>query len=97
MELRSPTKIDALVEIRTWDKIAIHQYVAAKVDRILRGQPVNPGIRSLDKPDDRDGSLGNITDFPNAKRTQFVSGTSRKKVINQVETERFPEWAANHN
>lgn len=91
LERRSPPTFDALVEIRTWDRVAIHQDVAATVDRILRGQPVSPSMRSLDTPIGRDSNSRHAVGFSGASRTQFVSGISRKRVIEHRESESFLE------
>lgn len=46
-ERRSPPTFDILVEIQGWDRVAIHDDVGEVVDRILRGFPVAPEIRTL--------------------------------------------------
>ena len=39
LERKAPPTFDVLVEIQSWDKVAVHQDVAVVVDSILRGQP----------------------------------------------------------
>jgi stage III sporulation protein SpoIIIAA len=48
LERKSPPTFDVVVEIQSWDKVAVHDNVAKVVDAILRGWPVAPEIRSAD-------------------------------------------------
>ncbi len=45
LERKAPPSFDAVVEIQTWDRVAIHHDVAETVDGLLRGSPVSPEIR----------------------------------------------------
>ena len=45
LERKAPPSFDAVVEIQTWDRVAIHHDVAETVDGRLRGSPVSPEIR----------------------------------------------------
>ena len=47
-ERRSPPTFDILVEIQGWSQVAVHTDVANVVDRMLRGFPVAPEIRTVD-------------------------------------------------
>jgi stage III sporulation protein SpoIIIAA len=47
LERKAPPTFDVLVEIQTWDKVAVHADVARTVDAVLRGRPVTPEIREL--------------------------------------------------
>lgn len=47
LERKAPPTFDVLVEIQSWDKVAVHQEVAVVVDSILRGQPTTAEQRSL--------------------------------------------------
>jgi stage III sporulation protein SpoIIIAA len=47
LERKAPPTFDALVEIQSWDRVAVHLDVAHTVDRLLRGQLVSPEVRSL--------------------------------------------------
>jgi stage III sporulation protein SpoIIIAA len=49
LERRSPPTFDVLIEIQTRDRLAIHPDVAASVDSMLRGYPLQPEIRSRDE------------------------------------------------
>ena len=48
LERMSPPTFDVVVEIRDWDKVAIHLDVSEAVDAILRGQPPATETRWLD-------------------------------------------------
>jgi len=47
LERKAPPTFDVLVEIQSWDKVAVHSDVARTVDAVLRGRPVTPEIREL--------------------------------------------------
>ena len=49
LERRAPPTFDVLVEIQSWQQMAVHGDVAEVVDRMLRGYPVTPQIRTIDK------------------------------------------------
>ena len=49
LERKAPPTFDVLVEIQTWDRVAVHADVARTVDAVLRGRPVSPEIRELDE------------------------------------------------
>ena len=49
LERKAPPSFDALVEIKAWDRVAVHAELASTVDTLLRGFPVSPEIRWLDK------------------------------------------------
>ncbi len=48
LERRSPPTFDMLVELQERDKLAVHQDVAAAVDTLVRGYPLQPEIRWRD-------------------------------------------------
>ena len=48
-ERMAPPTFDILVEIQGWNQVAIHSDVAEVVDRMLRGFPVTPEFRTMDK------------------------------------------------
>lgn len=48
LERRSPPTFDVLIEIQTRDQLAVHRDVAAAVDALLRGYPMEPEIRTRD-------------------------------------------------
>jgi hypothetical protein len=48
LERKAPPTFDVLVEIQSWDKVAVHVDVARTVDAVLRGRSVSPEVRELD-------------------------------------------------
>ena len=48
LERRSPPTFDMLVELQERDRLAVHQDVAAAVDTLVRGYPLQPEIRWRD-------------------------------------------------
>lgn len=48
LERRSPPTFQVLVEIQGWSRVAIHSDVAVVVDKMLRGFPVTPELRTMD-------------------------------------------------
>ena len=49
LERRAPPTFDILVEIQGWYRVAIHPDVSDVVDRMLRGFPITPQVRTIDK------------------------------------------------
>lgn len=47
LERKAPPSFDAMVEIQTWDRVAVHEEIASTVDTLLRGFPVSPEQRRL--------------------------------------------------
>lgn len=48
-ERRAPPTFDILVEIQGWDQVVVHDDVTEVVDRMLRGNPISPNVRSVDE------------------------------------------------
>ncbi len=48
LERRAPPTFDVLVEIQSWNRVAIHGDVASTVDALLRGSQQTPKIREVD-------------------------------------------------
>jgi hypothetical protein len=48
LERKAPPTFDVLVEIQTFDRVAVHQNVAETVDAILRGYQVPAEVREMD-------------------------------------------------
>ena len=48
LERRAPPTFDMLVEIQSWDRVAIHGDVAGTVDALLRGSEEMPKLREVD-------------------------------------------------
>ncbi len=49
LERRAPPTFEVLVEIQSWDRVAIHRDVASTVDALLRGFEEPPELRELDE------------------------------------------------
>jgi stage III sporulation protein SpoIIIAA len=49
LERRAPPTFDVLIEIQTRDQLAVHRDVAAAVDALLRGYPMEPEVRTRDE------------------------------------------------
>ena len=49
LERKAPPTFDVVVEIQSWQAVAVHPSVAATVDAILRGQPIPAQVRYLDE------------------------------------------------
>ncbi len=47
LERKAPPTFEVVVEIQSWDKVAIHRDVAETVDAILRGYSIAPDVREL--------------------------------------------------
>lgn len=62
LERRAPPTFDILVEIQSWNAVAVHPDVAEVVDRILRGFPVTPETRTVDE----EGHVGRTHSGPRA-------------------------------
>ncbi len=48
LERKAPPTFDVIVEIQSWDRVAVHKDTAQVVDALLRGQPIPPEIRYRD-------------------------------------------------
>ena len=49
LERKSPPTFDVVIEIQSWDRVAVHDDVARVVDAMLRGVAVSPETRSSDE------------------------------------------------
>lgn len=49
LERKAPPTFDALVEIQSWNRVAVHTDVARTVDAVLRGRVVSPEVRELEE------------------------------------------------
>ena len=58
LERKAPPTFDVVVEIQSWERVAVHPEVAQVVDRMLRGVPITPEVRRIDE----DGSVQRSTD-----------------------------------
>ena len=64
LERKSPPTFDVVVEIQSWNRVAVHDDVAQVVDAMLRGMPVSPEIRAADERGEiavsRDGPVSTL-------------------------------------
>lgn len=49
LERKAPPTFDVVVEIQSWEQVAVHDGVANVVDQWLRGFPIAPEIRALEE------------------------------------------------
>jgi len=49
LERKAPPTFDVIVEIQSWEKVAVHENVAVVVDSILRSNPIPSQLRYLDE------------------------------------------------
>ena len=52
LERKAPPTFDVVVEIQSWEQVAVHDGVAQVVDQWLRGYPIVPVVRSLNEEGD---------------------------------------------
>ena len=67
---------EILVEIQGWNRVAIHSDVADVVDQMLRGFPVTPEIRAVDK----EGSIRRVQGEPRVVPTPQNGGAAGRFV-----------------
>ena len=72
LERRSPPTFQILVEIQGWSRVAIHTDVAVVVDRMLRGFPVTPELRTMDAD-------GNVERAQSQRGTTLVTQNGRAR------------------
>ncbi len=48
-ERRAPPTFDILVEIQGWNEVVVHEDVSDVVDKMLRGNPISPHLRTMDE------------------------------------------------
>jgi stage III sporulation protein SpoIIIAA len=68
LERRAPPTFDVLVEIQSWDRVAIHGDVARTVDAILRGYEEPPEVREMDE----EGNVRILTPTDQAKEKRTL-------------------------
>ena len=79
LERKAPPTFDVVVEIQSWEQVAVHDGVAQVVDQWLRGYPILPVIRSMDEAGEvmeRQGDPRPNADPP-APWTQDFGGRNR--------------------
>jgi stage III sporulation protein SpoIIIAA len=69
LERKAPPTFDVIVEIQSWQRVAVHENVADTVDAILRGYDQPPEIRELDE----DGEVRQVFQRPEPRSFDAVS------------------------
>lgn len=80
LERKAPPTFDIVVEIQSWDKVAVHPDVAATVDSTLRQRPAAPEGRWLDEEGNVNKSAGIRTPEPAPSaepKPKMLAGISR--------------------
>ena len=77
LERKAPPSFDALVELQTWDSVAVHVEIAGTVDTLLRGFPVVPEVRRLNSAGVVEEGFGDPISLPSTQRTQQSGGGGR--------------------
>jgi hypothetical protein len=77
LERKAPPTFDVVVEIQSWDRVAIHGDVAETVDSILRGYRVSPEVRELTS----DGRVRQLTPAEVALEEQEIEGAAPAMAI----------------
>jgi stage III sporulation protein SpoIIIAA len=100
LERRAPPTFDVLIEIQERDRLVVHEDVAAAVDALLRGFPLQPEIRYRDENDEihiqkaparaaqnHAGTQGLRRSFPNGFKTSLEKEYEPKPSYQPVEAE----------
>ena len=77
LERKAPPSFDAMVEIQTWDRVAVHEEIASTVDTLLRGFPVAPEQRRLNAAGVVEHGVGEPQYLASAGRPQQYGGFGR--------------------
>jgi stage III sporulation protein SpoIIIAA len=72
LERKAPPTFDVIVEIQSWDRVAVHENVADTVDALLRGFDAPPEVRELDE----NGQVREV--FPQPPPRSFESARERR-------------------
>lgn len=86
LERKAPPTFDIVVEIQNWERVAVHDNVAAVVDSILRGAPISAQIRSIDE----DGVVSIEQEKPHPLREPERAVYSRKMPVMSRVTRIYP-------
>lgn len=84
LERKAPPTFDMLVEIQSWEQVAIHDNVAVVVDSILRGQAISAEVRRME-----DGEVKVLQPRGRAHPAPAESGRSLRLVTSQPEVTRL--------
>jgi len=112
LERKAPPTFDVVVEIQTFDRVAVHQNVAETVDAILRGFQVPAEVRDLDSEGkvrhltaaDLHGEAGDLETWgtpqpvrpASLKRRVYPFGISRKRLEQAIRQTASPVNISEH-
>lgn len=88
LERRSPPTFDVLIEIQTRDQLAVHRDVAAALDALLRGYPMQPEVRSRDAKGEI--KIQKAPAAPRGRRSPTQSSNGPRRREQNVETSAEP-------
>lgn len=77
LERKAPPTFDVLVEIQSWNSVAVHADVAKTVDAVLRGRTVTPETRELDETGTVRKSYQRASAPPEFEVAPFIFGQDR--------------------
>ena len=79
LERKAPPTFDVLVEIQSWNSVAVHADVAKTVDAVLRGRTVTPETRELDESGTVRRSYQRAAAPPEFEVAPFIYGQERER------------------
>ena len=83
LERKAPPTFDVLVEIQSWNRVAVHADVAKTVDAVLRGRSVTPETRELDETGTVRKSYQRAATPPEFEVAPFIYGQERQRRYDQ--------------
>ena len=83
LERKAPPTFDVLVEIQSWNSVAVHADVAKTVDAVLRGRTVTPETRELDEAGTVRRSYQRAAVPPEFEVAPFIYGQERERRYGQ--------------
>jgi stage III sporulation protein SpoIIIAA len=83
LERKAPPTFDVIVEIQSWQRVAVHENVADTVDAILRGFDQPPEIRELDES----GEVRQVVERPEPRSFDTVSPIRGRRPIRREGSE----------
>ena len=92
LERKAPPTFDVLVEIQSWNRVAVHSEVAKTVDAVLRGRTVAPEIRELDEYGAVRRSYQRPSAPPEFEVAPFSEGPDRAPSRSFPTSVRTPTW-----
>ena len=73
LERKAPPTFDIVVEIQSWERVAVHTQVGRVVDRMLRGVTISPEVRWIDEKGEvsKEREAGGDTVFEHAREAAY--------------------------